>query len=51
MAHLQTEAGEAPALVDLRFSVPKLRRLKLPMACPQETKMVESCGDCKRCFQ
>ena len=51
LAYLQTEADDQPNRLDLRFTIRRLRRLALPMACPHETHHAENCGDCGRCFR
>lgn len=51
LAYLQTQEGEEPERLDLRFNVRRLRKLSLPLSCPQEQKKAASCGDCSRCFR
>lgn len=55
LAFLQTEVGQEPELLDLRFAVRKLRkkRLGLTMLCPNELeqKAAQNCGDCSKCFR
>lgn len=53
LAYLQTQEGEEPELLDLRFAVRRLRnkRTPLPLLCPHERGVAENCGDCGRCFR
>ena len=55
LAFLQTEEGQEPELLDLRFAVRKLRkkRFGLTMLCPHEMeqKKVECCGSCGICYR